>query len=155
MTRLTSVAAILLLCAMSASAQDDGAQDEEFAQEDDSGQSDDLEYYVLEDPDDIWSDEPIAEEDYYEDETEEPVEPSEEPATPGVREPPGLPLFEAFDAGESPNARRSAFSGAVKRSFGGTRVNDGVAPWQAQIYYPGVAPQWQARIAAGTPPWVL
>lgn len=156
MIRLPSIAALVLLCAMSASAQDDGTQDEEFAQEEQSDAGDDTGYYVVEDPNDEWVDEPIAEEEYYEDDTGEPVGPGEEQATPDVREPPGLPLFEAAEASEMPNSdRRSAFGGPVKRSFGGTRVNDGVAPWQAQIYYPGVAEQWKARIAAGTPAWVL
>ena len=43
----------------------------------------------------------------------------------------------------------------ARRSFGGTRVADAVAPWQAQIYYPNIARQWQARVAAGTELWVL
>jgi Trypsin len=152
MKYVPTIAALVLLGAVGAVAQDDVAQDENVVEDVETGEGDDLEYYVLEDPDDEWVDDPIPEEQYDEDEGEEPLDPEDELPTDGIREPPGLPLFEAFEAGQSPNNRRGAFGSAVKRSFGGKRVNDGVAPWQAQIYFPGIAPQWVGR---STPTWVL
>lgn len=151
-----SIAALLLVSAISASGQDDPVQDEGFAEEEQSEQGSDVEYYVVEDPTDDWLDEAFVESEFYENDAEESEEPDEGAGAPDVREPPGLPLFEAFEAGQTPNSgRRSAFGGPVKRSFGGREVKDGVAPWQAQIYYPKIAPQWKARIDAGTPAWVL
>lgn len=55
-------------------------------------------------------------------------------------------------------ARRTTGSGAgedVPYSTGGKPVRDAGAPWQAQIYYPRSAPQWSAKLAAGTPLWQL
>ncbi len=40
-------------------------------------------------------------------------------------------------------------------SFGGVGVDDAVAPWQAQIYYPKIVDKWELRIKAGTPLWLL
>lgn len=40
-------------------------------------------------------------------------------------------------------------------SLGGESVGDGVAPWQAQIYYPNIVEEWQAKIAARVPLWAL
>ncbi len=64
---------------------------------------------------------------------------------PGIREPPEIPSVER---GEGP----SGPSQAVPRSFGGFRVLDAKAPFQAQIYYPGTAKRWVAPIKAGTKP---
>jgi secreted trypsin-like serine protease len=156
MTRMPSLAVMALLLTVSASAQGSGVQDEGFAQNDDAENSDNSEYYVVDDPNDDWPDQPIAEEDYYTDEGGEPTNPGEEPATLGVREPPGLPLVASAQAGETANDGQPGNSpGLVRRSFGGREVKDGVAPWQAQIYYPDIADNWKARIAAGTPAWVL
>jgi hypothetical protein len=40
-------------------------------------------------------------------------------------------------------------------SFGGLPVRAHGAPWQAQIYYPRRAPQWEPQLKAGKPLWQL
>jgi Trypsin len=60
---------------------------------------------------------------------------------PGIREPPQLIEVER-QAATAP----APSSGPVPRSFGGFRVHDARAPWQAQIYYPGTAKRWVAKI---------
>ncbi len=43
----------------------------------------------------------------------------------------------------------------VPYSTGGKPIRVQGAPWQAQIYYPGTAPQWAEKIRQGTPAWQL
>ncbi len=43
----------------------------------------------------------------------------------------------------------------VPYSTGGKPIRVQGAPWQAQIYYPGTAPQWADKIRQGTPVWQL
>jgi hypothetical protein len=43
----------------------------------------------------------------------------------------------------------------VPYSTGGEAIRVQGAPWQAQIYYPGTAPQWAEKIRQGTPAWQL
>jgi hypothetical protein len=62
---------------------------------------------------------------------------------PGIREPPQLLEVERQDIAA---INQPAHSGPVPRSLGGFRVDDARAPWQAQIYYPGTAKRWVARI---------
>ena len=138
MRRLSSTAALLLLFAVNAAAQDEEATD--------GGRGEDTEYYVVDDPDDDWPDQPMDEQDYAND--EQPADPDGDPASAGVREPPGLPLLEGVSAAQPTIS-------TARRSFGGTEVLDGTAPWQAQIYYPSIIARWQAKIAAGTPAWAL
>lgn len=110
--------------------------------------SSDIEYYVIEDSDDIWPDNAITDEQWAADETAEDAAASSgetDLAESGLREPPGLPLVEA----------RPTVANLVPRSLGGVRVADATAPWQAQIYYPKVAAAWDAQIKAGEAPWVL
>jgi V8-like Glu-specific endopeptidase len=90
------------------------------------------------DPNDFWSGEPLPEEQTAGEE--------------GIFDPPGLPMIdpadvpEAVEGGDIPN----------HGSFGGTEVGDGVAPWQAQLYYPELTPKWQAQVNnQGVKPWLL
>jgi hypothetical protein len=69
----------------------------------------------------------------------EPVDPDAK----GVREPPMIPLLASSGADAQPPARM------VARSFGGHKVDDREAPWQAQIYFPRIIKKWQAEIDAG------
>lgn len=101
-----------------------------------------VDYYVIDDGDDMWIDEPLPEELWGADETPG-YAGGDNPDEIGLRVSPGLPLVEA-----TPGPR-------VVRSLGGRRVADKSAPWQAQIYYPKVAKAWSARLAAGEQPWVL
>ena len=137
--------ALATALASPADAQDADTNVDEMA---DVGDQADVQYYVLDDPDDQWQDDAMPEEEWltFEEQDDDPATPAE---TNGVREPPGIPLFEGFPAGAQPSI------GPVPRSFGGTKVLDATAPWQAQIYYPKIAPQWQARVAAGMDAWVL
>lgn len=43
----------------------------------------------------------------------------------------------------------------VPYSTGGQAIRVQGAPWQAQIYYPGTAPQWADKIRKGVPAWQL
>ena len=43
----------------------------------------------------------------------------------------------------------------VPYSTGGKPIRVQGAPWQAQIYYPGTAPQWADKIRQGIPAWQL
>lgn len=43
----------------------------------------------------------------------------------------------------------------VPYATGGKPVREHGVPWQAQIYYPGTAPQWQAKLQQGVPLWQL
>jgi hypothetical protein len=119
---------------------------DEADQQQDNGppldEQDEVEYYIFEDDDDLWRDEPLSESQWAAEENA-PYS-GGDPAEYGLRAPPGLPLVGAQPA-----------VGIARRSFGGTRVADKTAPWQAQIYYPKIASEWSARIAAGEQPWIL
>lgn len=151
MIRLAAFAVMLLAIIAQANikahAQDGAMEDQEpggdpsapDSQEDDSS----VEYYVVEDSDDLWPEEADTENQWAADETAPYT--VENLAEFGLRDPPGLPLVEA----------RPTAAAMVPRSLGGVRVADAAAPWQAQIYYPKVATQWSAQLAAGEQPWVL
>ena len=120
-------------------AQSDGDPVDPESQEDASG----IEYYVVEDDDDIWPDDAVSPDEFPVDDTESDTE--DNPAEAELRAPPGLPLVEA----------RPTAATLVPRSLGGVRVADAAAPWQAQIFSPKVADIWKRQIAAGEEPWVL
>ena len=155
MARIAAFAGVLLMiiaAANSAQAQDDPTQDDGAQDQQPSGDPGDLdseedlsgvEYYVAEDSDDVWPEEAITENQWAADEAEHDA--GDDPAESGLRNPPGLPLVEA----------QPAVVVSALRSLGGVRVADAAAPWQAQIYYPKVATQWNAQIAAGEEAWVL
>jgi trypsin len=152
MTRSSSIIALLALLAMQTDigAQDADAEAEETSQDDeDPGTDDDadVEYYVVEDDDDAWSDEPFSEREWAKEQrAEDPSESDSEAAR--VREPQGLPALEAVASGEPRPT-------LVTRSFGGERVRDAEAPWQAQIYYPKEAPEFKRHLAAGEKLWAV
>ena len=148
MTRFEAFAATLLAviapASISVHAQDSAAEPEDEGSDANSTQDGgDLEYYVVDDGNDIWPDEAITDEQWVAEETA--PYPVEDPAENGLRKPPGLPVVEA-----QPSA-----AALVPRSLGGVRVADAAAPWQAQIYYPKVSTQWKPQIDAGEAPWVL
>ena len=120
-------------------AQSDGDPVDPNSQED----AGDFEYYVVQESDDIWLDEAISQDELPADDTV--PDAAGDPAEPGLRAPPGLPLVEA----------KPTTGAMVRRSLGGVRVADAAAPWQAQIYYPKIAETWKPQIAAGEKPWVL
>ncbi len=151
MTRLAAFIIVILPIAAQAHAGA-SAQDNETEIQDTAGdagdtpsdeESEDVEYYVVEDDNDTWPDETVSEEQYATDDTAPYT--VGDPSEIGLREPPGLPLVEA----------QPATVAMVPRSLGGARVRDAAAPWQAQIYYPKVAAAWSAQLAAGEQPWVL
>jgi Trypsin len=155
MTRPISRMATLALCgfliAAVAAGQDvetdalDGAQDSSTI---DAEFDPDAEYYVVEEDTDIWPDDPVSEEDWAEElEAEDPEPDDTEEAR--VRPPHGLPYFEAVASDQPP------VLGQARRSFGGVRVDDGVAPWQAQIYYPKDAEEFKAQLAKGEKLWAM
>lgn len=148
MTRSTAIVVILLAIIAQANIEVRAQDSEMEMPEADANpgspeDGSDLEYYVVDDSDDIWPDESITEEQWAADETAPHA--AGEPEQPGLRDPPGLPLVEA----------RPTAATLVPRSLGGVRVADAAAPWQAQIYYPRVATEWNAQIAAGEAPWIL
>jgi Trypsin len=106
-----------------------------------------IEYYVVEDDSDIWPDDPVSEGDWAEEiEAEDPEPEDIEEAR--IRPPHGLPYFEAVVSDQPVLVRAT-------RSFGGTRVNDGVAPWQAQIFYPKNADEFREQLAKGEKLWAM
>jgi Trypsin len=155
MTRSPSV---ILLLSFLAVQSDIGlrAQDTDDTAQDISEDSDDpgipvdenVEYYVVGEDSDIWPDDPITEADWADDQlSEDPSESDSE--APRVRQPHGLPLVEAV----APSEPRPPV--ASRRSFGGERVRDAEAPWQAQIYYPKNASEFAPFLAAGEQLWAL
>lgn len=151
MNRLAAIVVMPLLMAAQANigahAQDGAIEVQEAGVDpddpDNPGDNGSVEYYVVEDSDDLWPDEAITEEQWAADETASDAE--GDPVELRPRDPPGLPLV----------APQPTVAGLVPRSLGGVRVADAAAPWQAQIYYPKVATQWSAQLAAGEEPWVL
>ncbi len=108
----------------------------------------DIEYFVVDDEDDIWPDNPVTEEDWAEGQVaEDPSESDSEAAR--VRQPHGLPLIEAIATGPATPPVAS------RRSFGGEPVKDAEAPWQAQIYYPNNNSAYATHLAAGEPLWAM
>ncbi|MGL5838571.1 MAG: S1 family peptidase [Sphingorhabdus sp.] len=154
MTKSSSIIVLAALLAVQADvdarAQDDQAEADQLSEN--SGDPDeeaeaDFEYYVVEEDGDIWSDEPLAEEDWAEEQlAEDPTESDTE--APRVRAPHGVPLVEAV-ASDQPRPS------LVTRSFGGERVRDAEAPWQAQIYYPKDAAEFRSHLVAGEQLWAV
>ena len=71
-----------------------------------------------------------------------------------------LPVVRAPRARPAGAAPRPAAGGKkgdddTPYSFGGLPVRAHGAPWQAQIYYPRRAPQWEPQLKAGKPLWQL
>ena len=70
----------------------------------------------------------------------------------GIRKPGDIPTVRR-------PVRRAQPAGSVGKdvrySTGGKPVRDAGVPWQAQIYYPYKATQWQDKLAKGTPLWEL
>lgn len=151
MTRFAVYAVVLLVMFAplntAAHAQDSAVEipdtDDGSVDPDDQENTSDTEYYVVEDSDDVWPDDPFSEEDWG---VDEPMSDGESnPEDEDVRTPPGLPLV----------AAQPTVGTLVPRSLGGVRVADAAAPWQAQIYYPKIASIWSAQITAGEEAWVL
>jgi Trypsin len=108
----------------------------------------DVEYYIVEDDEDIWPDDPVSEKEWAREElAEDPSESDSEAAR--VRQPHGLPLVEAIAS------TQAGPPVASRRSFGGEKVRDAEAPWQAQIYYPKEAAEFQRHLAAGEKLWAV
>jgi trypsin len=152
-----SFAAIALMLLLNqsgviASAQDQNDADSEATGDQTVDQTDDAnmrtEYYVVDDPTDMWVDDAGPEENW---ELEgAPADPGgTDPELDGVREPPGMPLLSAEMV---PASQPVQSSGPVGRSFGGEKVDDAEAPWQAQIFYPKTPEAWKAR---AEPAWLL
>jgi len=84
-----------------------------------------------------------------------------EPREGDLRDSADMPVIRRPSPGAKPvQAARPGKPGAsgdadVPYSTGGKPVSARGVPWQAQIYYPGEAPQWAAKIRAGTPVWQL
>jgi secreted trypsin-like serine protease len=151
---MTRSSSIILLAAFLTMHADIAAQDSEADEvSEDNGnpgtdEGAELEYYVVEEEGDIWSDEPLDEDEWAEDQiAEDPSESDTEAAR--VRTPQGLPLVEAVASDAPPTPT------LVRRSFGGERVRDAEAPWQAQIYYPKDAAEFRNHRAAGEELWAL
>lgn len=149
---IASFALSLSLFGVSAQAQETEVEiEEEIVQTGDAPQDneepvpdgeDTLDYYVIDDDSDLWIDEPIPEERWTAEEATG-YAGGDDPDEIGLRVSPGLPHVETVTGPR------------MVRSFGGRRVADKTAPWQAQIYYPKVAKAWNTRLAAGEPPWIL
>ena len=95
--------------------------------------------------------------------TGRPVALREAPPDPRT-DPEDMPILRRQKVGARPagtrpvTTARPSTAGAdtdVPYSTGGNKVVDYGVPWQAQIYYPGNAPQWAAKIQQGMPLWQL
>jgi hypothetical protein len=90
------------------------------------------------DPNDFWANQPLPEESAADEG--------------GVFDPPGLPIIDPADVPEPVEGEEIPPHG----SFGGLEVGDGVAPWQAQLYYPELTPKWRTQVDNnGVKPWLL
>ncbi len=71
---------------------------------------------------------------------------------PALKEPPGLLVVSPQDDFDEIVQETQEFPGY---SFGGDRVLNTEAPWQAQIFYPFASIDWQPKLRAGVPLWAL
>jgi len=79
-------------------------------------------------------------------------------STGGIGDPEDIPTIRRPVKGAKPQKpAKSGVAGSedTPYSTGGKPIRADGAPWQAQIYYPREAPQWAAKLQSGTPLWQL